>query len=175
MKQLIDKIDRLVLKAKSGDSEAQYELAKSLYYGNGVERDKDLAMYWAYKAIKKRVVPARALYSLIEAPHFTGNEKYTTFGGQYDVKLSSSSLLASSRFRGHYDRLKGNEQLYRTYKITRLGLIYFPAFTAYRVYEVSQNSWKILGEEKVRFWEMMKWPLISVFIHLAFILWCVLL
>lgn len=51
MALLKDRFDSLLEKAKAGDSKSQYRLAKWLYNGHLVEKDKEAAKYWAFKAI----------------------------------------------------------------------------------------------------------------------------
>ena len=129
MKELIkDRIDILVEKAKGGDFESQFELAKSFYYGKLVERSLPLARYWAFKAItnpdKDRDSDIYNLYQSANAPHFTDNERYVSFGTSYDISLTGSSLLGSTKFRGKFDIYPDDKKYYRTYYVTRFIILY---------------------------------------------------
>ena len=48
---LADRFDVLLSKARSGDTNAQLELARCFYHGKLVEKSIDQAKYWAFKAI----------------------------------------------------------------------------------------------------------------------------
>ena len=50
MELLKDRFDVLLEKAQSGDKDAQYELAKCLFYGTLAESSAEQAQYWAFKS-----------------------------------------------------------------------------------------------------------------------------
>lgn len=173
MKDLIkDRIDILVEKAKQGDFESQYELAKSFYYGKLVERSLPLARYWAFKAItnpdKDHTSDIYNLYQSANAPHFTDNERYVSFGTSYDISLTGSSLWGSTKFRGKFDIYPDDKKYYRTYYITRF-IIFCFIRGAYRVYEPERGSYRIYGKEKMHFKEYGIWLMPYVLVALFFI------
>ena len=66
MKELLkDRIDILMEKACSGDSNAQLKLAKCFYNGNLVEKSYEQAKYWAFKSISANNKSAIDFYQSI--------------------------------------------------------------------------------------------------------------
>lgn len=170
MEYIRHRIDILLEKAEAGDSEAQYQLAKSLYYGENVERSLNEARYWVFKALENGNNKAGTLYECIVAPHFTGNESYTSFGRKYKIRWGNMGVWGSHHFRGKYDVYAEDQRLYRTYANYRIFCFFLPTMNAYRVVEVEPNSYQVLGSEKIRWIEMMSRPLISIAIIILFIL-----
>jgi TPR repeat protein len=61
------------IKAKQGDAIAQYNLGLCYYYGEGVEKDKNTALYWYKKALEhqddltdNQIIVARAMTESLE-------------------------------------------------------------------------------------------------------------
>lgn len=52
-------IEKYQAAAERGDANAQYELARCYHRGEGIERDKDLACYWYFKAAMEGHVKAQ--------------------------------------------------------------------------------------------------------------------
>lgn len=63
--ELKHRIDRLMDKAIAGDREAQLHLAKAFYKGRLVEKSKDNALYWAFKAASGGTKEAVFFYNTI--------------------------------------------------------------------------------------------------------------
>lgn len=60
-------IRKLTKAAKSGDAQAQYELASAYYFGKNVEKDYDKAEEWAKKAHAANVKDAGLLLEWISS------------------------------------------------------------------------------------------------------------
>ncbi len=162
MKYIRHRIDVLHEKAQTGDPEAQYQLARCLYYGNLVERSRTLARYWIIKALENGHPEAPTLYDCIAAPHFTGNEQYTSFAQSYDLMWGYCGIWGSCHFHDKHDAYPKDQRLYRTYLYLRILFLYLPSLRAYRVLEDPPQSYKILGTEKIHWREMIVMPLISL-------------
>lgn len=164
---LENKIDAIKKEAKEGDANKQFILAECFYYGKFVKRNIDLARYWLFKSIENGNREAEALYGIMFAPHFTGNEIYESYGLPYtDVELSTG-IISSSKIRGVYDVCINESKIYRCYYYVRLFFFYFGGH-AYRVYKVGDGSYKILGREKGRFKEKLPWRIANI-VFLAFL------
>ncbi len=165
MKDLLkDKIDLLVDKAKAGDYNAQYKLAKAFYYGEKVKRSLPLANYWAYKAATNEDNYKREIcdfYDVASAPHYTGNEFYESYGRYYSLNLNEYGLWGSLKLKGKYDVYKGDNRLYKKYLILRIIILFF-VIGSYRVYEASScNAYHIIGQEKARFKDYFGWLILD--------------
>ena len=55
----------LVRAAQDNDTDAQFELGQNFYYGKTVRKDLDQAVFWLYKAAKKRHPKAAELLQKI--------------------------------------------------------------------------------------------------------------
>lgn len=160
--------EQIVEKAKNGDGIAALTIAKLFYKGKRTLRSLPLARYWCFKSIQYGNEKAKEFYHLVFSPHFTGNEIYKQFGKQYGFSIFKN-LLISSTFKGKYDKLESDERLYRTYHIVRLLVFVFPE-GAYRVFEQSSGSYRILGKEYAKFNEYYFWLLFDLLIIAGIIL-----
>lgn len=156
-----DRIDVLLEKAKSGDQKSQFELAKAFYYEKRVNRSLPLAKYWAYRAVtnpnNNHDLETYRLYKAATAPHFIGSEQYLSFGEGYtNISLAGGSAWGSTKFRGKFDIDPNETKYYRTYLITRFIIFYFIR-GAYRVYEPTSGSYRVLGKERSHFREYWRW------------------
>lgn len=151
--------------AKNGDGKAALDLAKICYKGIRTKRSIGLARYWCYRSIELGNKQALYFYKLVASPHYTLNEEFKEYGRRYSFSLSHS-FLVSSTFKGKYDVLESDKKYYKTYHILRLLLIYFP-LGAYRVYEIKNESYHIMGKERSRFKEYYKWLLIDLAILIS--------
>ena len=173
-----DRIDVLLEKAKSGDVKSQFKLAKALYFGKRVNRSIPLAKYWVFRAVTNpdydHDIEVYRLYTATMAPHFTRNEQYLSFGESYNnISLNSGGNLSSTKFRGKFDADPNETRYYRTYLITRFIIFYFIS-GAYRVYEPTSGSYRVLGKEKTQFREywrwLIPWGLLAIWIIIRLIL-----
>ncbi len=162
-----NRIDVLYEKASNGDKVSQLSLAKCFYYGRLVVRSLPLARYWAFQAVESDKIDTVEFYNLVNTPHFTGNEQYTTVNQQWNISLTRGTYY-SNKFRGKFDVCKENSQVFRTYLVFRLIILYF-VIGAYRVYESEEGSYQVLGEEKMSIKEYGKWVVIDLII-IGFIL-----
>ena len=168
---LENKIDAIINEAKNGNASQQLKLAKCFYYGKYVKRNISLARYWLYKSIENGNCEAEGLYEVMFAPHFTGNEIYKSYGESYDnIKLSIGGFM-SSKLRGKFDVCSSESKIYRCYYYVRFLFFYFGG-TAYRVYQVGENSYKILGKEKGQCREKLRWRIANI-VFLAFIIFLI--
>lgn len=60
-----DRIDILIEKARCGDAKAQHDLAECFYSGKLVEKSRDQAMYWAFKAVSSGVYGDSFYYKMV--------------------------------------------------------------------------------------------------------------
>lgn len=66
MKEILKhRIDRLMERAVTGDTDAQLDLAKEFVKGNIVEKSLDNVRYWAFKAVSGGNTPAIKYYNSI--------------------------------------------------------------------------------------------------------------
>lgn len=66
MKEILKhRIDRLMERAITGDTDAQLDLAKEFIKGNIVEKSLENARYWAFKAVSGGNTPAIKFYNSI--------------------------------------------------------------------------------------------------------------
>lgn len=66
MKEILKhRIDRLMERAVTGDTDAQLDLAKEFVKGNIVEKSLENARYWAFKAVSGGNTPAIKYYNSI--------------------------------------------------------------------------------------------------------------
>ena len=66
MKEILKhRIDRLMERAVTGDTDAQLDLAKEFVKGNIVEKSLENARYWAFKAVSGGSTPAIKFYNSI--------------------------------------------------------------------------------------------------------------
>lgn len=156
------RIDTLIRKAQEGDKISQIKLAKCFYYGRLVKPSLSLARYWAFMAAESDNTESTDLYKIVNAPHFTGNEKYSAIGKDWNLSLRSGTYV-SNKFKGKFDVYTQNHNLYRTYLVFRFIAIYI-VLGAYRVYEQTENSYQIIAAEKMHFKEYWKWLAVDLVI-----------
>ena len=64
-----DRIDVLLEKAKGGDPVAQHDVAEHFYQGNLVEKSREQAMYWAFKAVSSGRYNTSFYYKMVDMPN----------------------------------------------------------------------------------------------------------
>ena len=166
------RVDSLYKKAMEGNKTAQLKLAKCFYYAKRVHHSLPLAKYWAFKAVESSNKASVDFYDIVNAPHFTGNERFVSIGKRGNISLMRGTF-GSNKFRGKYDICPENTNMYRTYLVMRLFFIYI-VLGAYRVYEPQNGSYHIIGRERMAIKEYWKWLAIDVIIIGFIVLLCVL-
>ena len=84
--------------AKSGHAEAQYRVGVSLYYGKGIEIDKESAVLWLEKSASQRNEAAQNLLIQLKSEHAEVDNDNTaaTQGEMANAKMDSYGVLYSA-------------------------------------------------------------------------------
>ena len=94
-----DEIRDLINQSAQGDIEAQYNLGKRYYHGDGVEQDYEQAVYWLQKAAEQGHVEAKAQLN-------ASRETYKAEKKLLNMKRTEVFICYAHNDKKYFDELK---------------------------------------------------------------------
>jgi TPR repeat protein len=109
LQQAPDRRDELLSQAEQGDSQAQYQLAKTYCCGLGMRTSTRKSLYWHCRAAIQGYAPAQFEMGNILSNFFDDTERTTAFGGTDYVSAYMWYTIAS--INGHEQAFDVREKL----------------------------------------------------------------
>ncbi len=99
---LTDNLLKVIHAAKENNPESQYILARLLYIGYGVKRDKQSADKWLDKAVKAKFADAVYMRGLIILQNAEGYDEQSQYGESLMLSLAEKDHIEAIQFLAHH-------------------------------------------------------------------------